>query len=496
MTEKRQFRAIKGTRDILPPDSALWNWFEQTAREVFESYNFRDIRLPIFEETELFARSVGTETDIVGKEMYTFEDRPQLPDPVGLTPDAYIAAVKNLISSGEIASDPSLIQKLEFELGNYNGRVQLGENERALLIWVYRVATLRIGDSVSLRPEATASVVRAYIEHGMHTLPGNVKLYYMGPMFRRERPQKGRYRQFYQIGAEVLGPSDAPAIDAEVLEMLLVFFKRVGLERTTLYINSIGCKECRPKYVELLRAELQKVKDQLKPDSQRRIETNPLRVLDSKLPEEQPLIEKLPRISDHLCPDCREHFEELKEELKLRGIAYEENWRLVRGLDYYTRTTFEVTAEGLGSQNAVCGGGRYDGLVELLGGPPTKGIGFAIGTDRAILSLQEGGKLPHLPGLAVYVAWMGAKAYPTAVKIARNLRERGVSVELPAEEMKFKKSLGLADKLGARYALIIGEDEVASGTYTLKRLADADQQKLSENDLLEYLESERRGSHA
>ena len=263
--------------------------------------------------------------------------------------------------------------------------------------------------------------MRAYIEHGMHTLPGNQKLYYTGPMFRRERPQKGRYRQFYQIGAEVLGQSDAPAIDAEVLEMLLVFFERVGLTKTTLYVNSIGCKECRPKYVELLREELRKVKDQLKADSQRRIETNPLRVLDSKMPEEQPIIEKLPRISDHLCDDCREHFAKLKDELNLRGIAYEENWRLVRGLDYYTRTTFEVTAAGLGSQNAVCGGGRYDGLVELLGGQPNrrKGIGFAIGTDRAILSIQESGNLPHLPGLAVFIAWMGAKAYPAAVSIAR-----------------------------------------------------------------------------
>ncbi len=335
----------------------------------------------------------------------------------------------------------------------------------------------------------------------MHALPGNQKLYYTGPMFRRERPQKGRYRQFYQIGAEVLGQSDAPAIDAEILEMLLIFFARVGLTKTTLCVNSIGCKDCRPKYVELLREELRKVHDQLKADSQRRIETNPLRVLDSKIPEEQPIIEKLPRISDHLCADCRDHFSKLKDELKLRGIAYEENWRLVRGLDYYTRTTFEVIAAGLGSQNAVCGGGRYDGLVELLGGQPvngqpTKGIGFAIGTDRAILSIQESGNLPHLSGLAVFIAWMGAKAYPAAVSIAKKLREAGLAVELPPEELKFKKSLGLADKLGARYALIIGEDEVASATYTLKRLADADQKKLSENDLLEYLESERRGTRA
>jgi histidyl-tRNA synthetase len=441
LAQQKQFRAIKGTRDILPPDSALWNWFERTARETFEAYGFRDIRTPIFEDTELFARSVGSDTDIVSKEMYTFT-----PEPIFSQAGAQAGA----------AEHPSREQ-------------------------------------MSLRPEGTASVCRAYIEHGMHALPGNVKLYYTGPMFRRERPQKGRYRQFYQIGAEVLGPSDAPGIDAEVIEMLVVLFRRAGLEKIALSVNSIGCKDCRPKYVELLREELRKIKDQLGADSQRRIETNPLRVLDSKLEHEQAIVEKLPRISDHLCDDCRAHFAKLKDELALRSVSYEENWRLVRGLDYYTRTTFEVTAAGLGSQNAVCGGGRYDGLVELLGGPPTKGIGFAIGTDRAILSIQEGGKLPHLPGLAVFIAWMGQKAYPTAVALARKLRECDLNVELPAEEMKFKKSLGLADKLGAKYALIIGEDEVASGSYTLKRLADADQKKLAELELLEYLESERRG---
>jgi histidyl-tRNA synthetase len=542
MTEKRQFRAIKGTRDILPPDSALWNHVEQTAREVFESFNFREIRLPTFEETELFANSIGAETDIVSKEMFSWAEggtpvESELPKlwmlkhlgtfsradlrPVfanRMQPDLIVRTGENIlvVEFKRRTVNQATIENIRRYRQAFQEQFSGAASTKLLLVFaeepsefVRRLAAanqveIEVLDvpeyeprqSLALRPEATAGVARAYIEHEMNTLPGNAKLYYMGPMFRRERPQKGRYRQFYQIGAEVLGPSDAPAIDAEVLEMLLLFFRRVGLERTTLYVNSIGCKECRPKYVELLRAELEKVKDQLKPDSQRRIETNPLRVLDSKLPEEQPLIEKLPRISQHLCADCLAHFAKLKEELKLRGIVYEENWRLVRGLDYYTRTTFEVTAEGLGSQNAVCGGGRYDGLVELLGGPPTKGIGFAIGTDRAILSIEESGKAPKLAGLAVFVAWMGAKAYPAAVGIAKKLRERGVSVELPAEEMKFKKSLGLADKLGARYALIIGEDEVASQTYTLKRLADAEQRKLNENDLLEYLESERRGSHA
>ncbi|HEX4002449.1 MAG TPA: histidine--tRNA ligase [Candidatus Acidoferrales bacterium] len=522
MTEKRQFRAIKGTRDILSPDSALWNWFERTAREVFETYGFGEIRLPIFEETELFARSIGVDTDVVGKEMFSFEERasgelaairttmlglpplktPQLMEKVISLASRFAELADQAAETDEIPSDKgnlALVEAVKANLAHIEDIARLADSHQ-LKREIFEalgsglkglVGMVSLGENVTLRPEATAGVARAYIEHGMHTLPGNVKLYYVGPMFRRERPQKGRYRQFYQVGAEVLGQSDAPAIDAEVLEMLLALFARVGLTNTKLYVNSIGCKECRPKYVELLRGELRKVQEKLGADSQRRIETNPLRVLDSKLPDEQPVIETLPRIADHLCADCREHFAKLKDELKLRGIAFEENWRLVRGLDYYTRTTFEVTAAGLGSQNAVCGGGRYDGLVELLGGQPTKGIGFAIGTDRAILSIQEG-SAPKLPGLAVYVAWMGAKTYPTAVAIARKLRECGLGVELPPEEMKFKKSLGLADKLGARYAVIIGEDEVASGTYTLKRLADAEQKKLNENDLLEYLESERR----
>jgi histidyl-tRNA synthetase len=438
VSEQPKFRAIKGTRDILPPDSALWNRVEQTARDIFGTYGYSEIRTPIFEQTELFARSIGVDTDVVSKEMYTFEDRPFVGEKAQDFPDSK-------------------------------------------------------DQSITLRPEATASVCRAYIEHGMHTLPGNVKLYNIGPMFRRERPQKGRYRQFFQIDAEVLGQSDAPAIDAEVIEMLLVFFERVGLRGATLSVNSIGDKNCRPKYVELLREELRKVKDKLGPDSQRRIETNPLRVLDSKLPEEQTIIENLPRIADHLCDDCRVHFAKLQAELKLRDISYDINWRLVRGLDYYMRTTFEIVAPGLGSQNAVCGGGRYDGLVELLGGPPTKGIGFAIGTDRLILSLQEAAK-DAVPAstLDVFIAWMGEKSYAPAVQLARQLRDAGYAVELPPEEMKFKKSIGLADKLGAKYALIIGEDEVASKQYSLKRLADGQQTKYSMADLLQHLHASRR----
>jgi histidyl-tRNA synthetase len=434
MANKAKFQAIKGTRDLLPPETELWNRVEQTAREVFGTYGFGEIRPPIFEPTELFARSIGLETDVVSKEMYSFEDRDET--------------------------------------------------------------------SVSLRPEATAGICRAYIEHGMHAWPQPVKLYHTGPMFRRERPQKGRYRQFYQIDVEVLetlqagqgGAKDIlkdAATDAEVIEMVMVFFTRLELQGVQLEINSIGCRECRPKYVELLRAELVKVKDKLGPDSQRRIETNPLRVLDSKLESEQEIIAKLPRIGDHLCADCAKQYAEVKRQLGLRSVTYKENWRLVRGLDYYMRTTFEITAQGLGSQNAVCGGGRYDGLVELLGGLPTKGIGFAIGEDRLILSLQEAGKGDLAKGRDVYVAWMGEKALATAIHAARKLREAGLRVELPPVEQKFGKALGQADKLGSRYALILGEDEVASGQWTLKTLADGTQQKFGETELLEFLKKQK-----
>jgi histidyl-tRNA synthetase len=460
MASRSKFQSIKGTRDLLPPETALWNQVEQTANEVFTTYGFGEIRLPIFEPTELFARSIGEDTDVVGKEMYTFSDRPAP-------------------TEGE-ASEP----------------------ESSLATRHSSLAT-----SISLRPEATASVCRAYIEHSMQQLPQPVKLYYMGPMFRRERPQKGRYRQFYQIGAEVLGGQDAPTIDAELIEMLMTFFDKLELKGIELNINSIGhtAPNCRPAYVELLRAELTKVRDKLGPDSQRRIDTNPLRVLDSKLEFEQGVIEKLPHIADHLCDECKAHYASVKTQLELRGIIYKENWRLVRGLDYYMRTTFEITAPGLGSQNAVCGGGRYDGLVELLGGPPTKGIGFAIGEDRLILSLQEQARQSeasperaarassansplatrHSP--LIYIAWMGQHAYAAAVRTARDLRNAGFSVELPPTELKFGKALSHADKLGAKFALILGDNEVSEGLWTLKTLADGTQQKLPEPALVEHL---------
>ena len=466
---RRKFQAIRGVRDLLPPETALWTRVERTAHEVFATFGFGEVRLPLFEPTELFARAVGGETDIVSKEMYTFLDPPIWSDI--LVKAAQLEDYDRVETA--FAINPNLQQS----------------------VWLAEV--------LSLRPEATASVCRAYIEHNMQQLPQPVKLYYMGPMFRRERPQKGRYRQFYQIGAEILGGPDAPAIDAEVIEMLMTFFEKCGLQGATLYINSIGhnADNCRRGYVEKLRTELTKIKDKLGADSQRRIDTNPLRVLDSKLEHEQPYIEKLPHIADYLCDDCKANYAGVKRELDLRGVTFHENWRLVRGLDYYTRTAFEITAPGLGSQNAVCGGGRYDGLIELLGGPPTKATGFAIGEDRLILSLLEnekakqgsGGESGVRSALAtrrstlIYIAWMGEKAYATGLRATKTLRNAGFAVELPPTEQKFGKALGQADKLGAKYALILGDNEVQSAQWTLKTLATGEQSKIPEQDLLQFL---------
>jgi histidyl-tRNA synthetase len=536
--QRRKFQAIRGTRDLLPPDTTLWNHVEETAHAVLNTFGFGEIRPPIFEPTDLFARAVGGDTDIVSKEMYSFkeggfgdsQDMQESMDFVNAlnSPalmESYIKGLEadlengGLPKSSENENAISTMRNVSRDLFAIPKPSEEGPEEAALeRFFEYQTQrkpfetrllnawlVLRGKEMMSLRPEATASVCRAYIEHNMQQLPQPQKLYYIGPMFRRERPQKGRYRQFYQIGAEVLenvkpDPTRDAAkelakdaiTDAEVIQMVMTFFDKLKLFGVQLEINSIGhaADNCRRGYVALLKSELEKVKDKLGADSQRRIETNPLRVLDSKLEHEQPIIATLPQIADHLCDDCKTHYAAVKRELELRGVFYKENWRLVRGLDYYMRTTFEITAQGLGSQNAVCGGGRYDGLVELLGGPPTKGIGFAIGEDRLILSLQEAkdaalaaGKRPPF----VYVAWMGANAYAAAVHAAKNLRAAGIRVELPPVEQKFGKALERASKLGAHYALILGDNEVAEGTWTLKTLADGTQQKFTEPHLLDFL---------
>lgn len=423
MSKKNEFiRSVKGMRDLLPPETATWQRVEEAARKVFAAYNFREIRTPVVEPTALFARSVGEDTDIVTKEMYTFEDRD--------------------------------------------------------------------GESLTLRPEATASVVRAYIENNLRNQGGLHKLYYLGPMFRRERPQKGRYRQFFQIGAEVLGSSH-PAIDAEVLEMLGLLLERVGIKSFGLLVNSVGCAKCRPEYVEALRQALEPVKSQLCDDCQRRAGTNPLRVLDCKVEADQEKIAKLPVILEHLCAECRQHFERVQAELKGRGVAYRLAPRLVRGLDYYTRTTFEITSEALGAQNALLGGGRYDGLAELLGGPPTPGLGFAIGLDRLVMAVEQGfpASGSRLGAPDVFVAWMGDAASDAASRLASKLRRAEISTEIEYEPSKLKKALGTASRLGVRFAVILGEGELASGRYQVKDMSAGVQEEVEAGEVVRFLKA-------
>jgi histidyl-tRNA synthetase len=424
-------KAVRGTRDLLPPETALWNFVEAAARDVFRAYNFQEIRTPIFEETQLFARSVGEETDIVSKEMYTWEDR---------------------------------------------GRAQSDK-----------------GQSLTLRPENTAGVVRAYIEHKLWERGLN-KLFYIGPQFRRERPQKGRYRQFYQIGAEVIGPatagSESPARDAEVLELLATFLDRLGINDWTLELNSVGCPKDREAYNEALRKALQPVVGRMCADCQRRAVTNPLRVFDCKVPEDQPIIEKLPRISQFLDEGCRQHFEQVQDILKAVGVPFVLNDRLVRGLDYYTRTAFEFTHGALGAQNAILGGGRYDGLSESLGGPSAPGIGFAIGEDRLVLALKESAEaVMRKPD--VYVAPLGAGMNREAARIARELRRHDVVVEMGDETFRLKKSFETASKLGAKYALIVGENEVKADAFALKNLETGEQVSVPRGELPKKLQSNR-----
>lgn len=415
-------QTVRGTRDLLPQDMPLWHRIEAVAREAFRRYGFKEIRTPIFEKTELFARGVGEATDIVHKEMYTFEDR--------------------------------------------------AREDRA-------------GESLTLRPENTASVVRAYIQHKMFAdkAPGELtKLYYIGPMFRRERPQAGRYRQFYQIGVEVLGTTDDPAIEAEVLEMLDWLLKELGITNTTLLINSVGDAVMRETYLETLRAALAPQLDQLCGDCQHRYETNALRVFDCKNASCQTLIATLPTITDALDDASRAHFEQFKAHLDARGIAYTVNPRMVRGLDYYTRTAFEIVGhDGLGSQNTIVGGGRYDGLSETLDGPPAKGFGFAFGLDRMVMSLPdaEAERLRAADAPDVFLVYLGETARQHSFQVASALRRAGLSVLLEFEDRKMKKAMAQANKTGARYALIIGDDEVAKGVYGLKNLATGEQEALT-----------------
>jgi histidyl-tRNA synthetase len=402
-----KIKAIRGMRDILPPETGRWQAVENAAREAFALYGYRELRLPLLERTELFARAIGQDTDIVGKEMYTFPDRH--------------------------------------------------------------------GDLLTLRPEATASVLRAVLENGLDQGAGVKKLYTLGPMFRYERPQKGRYRQFHQINCEALG-SDAPELDAEVILLLMEILKKVQLGPSRLLVNSLGCPECQKKFKAGLGLFLIN-KEGLCEDCQRRRTTNPLRVLDCKSVHCKEILKDAPVLRDYLDPDCAAHFNRVLELLSRFGVTYEEAPRLVRGLDYYTRTAFEVVAVGLGAQDAVAGGGRYNGLARELGGPDLPAIGFAIGEDRLLEVLPE--KLGQGDGKKVFLAALGPAARDKAFSLLQTLRQAGIAGEMDFGDRSLKAQMTLAHRLGADYTVIIGDRELETGKATLRRMATGDQQEVA-----------------
>jgi len=537
-------KAVRGTRDLLPPETELWNRIEATARRVFARYHFGEIRTPIFEDTGLFARSVGEETDIVSKEMYTWEDRARLAR--AELRNAWLKENRNKISQ-LLTDDDDTLCDLAFEkadggirLINFVENATLSEYQRLdVAIKRYRsvhavppdrdvIGTVVIPkenarsarnppaemgggyvdtdstvernfyfdrQSLTLRPENTAGVVRAYIEHKLGESGQLQKLYYIGPQFRRERPQKGRYRQFWQIGAEVIGPpsagSESPLRDAEVLEMLATLLDELHIEGWTLELNSVGSSADRERYNDVLRTALVEVAPKMCADCQRRAVTNPLRVLDCKVPEDQPIIDSLPKITDSLDQESKDHFAAVTAALDAAGVAYKLNPRLVRGLDYYTRTTFEFTHGGLGAQNALLGGGRYDGLSEAIGGPKAPGIGFAMGLDRLVLTLQsaeanQDSGADAAAKLEAYIAPLGENLNAAALVLARELRRAGLSIELGDGSFRLKKSFEAADKV-ARRIVILGEDELQSGILTVKDFATGTQSKVPRAELVNFL---------
>ncbi len=407
---------IKGMNDILPEDVATWQFLEQKARDIFGTYGCQEIRVPVVEKTELFCRSIGETTDIVEKEMYTFNDK----------------------------SDHSL----------------------------------------TLRPEGTAPVMRSFIQHKLFNNDQVNKLYYMGPMFRYERPQKGRYRQFHQIGAEIIG-IDNPRIDAQVLAMLSHYFEAVGIKDVSLQINSLGCPACRPAYRDTLIEFLQQRIEQLCPDCQRRCSSNPLRVLDCKSKTCQAATTDAPSVLDHLCQECDDHFSAVQQHLDLIDTTYTINNRMVRGLDYYTKTTFEMVTNNLGSQNAVAAGGRYDGLIEDLGGPALPGIGFAMGVERLALLLGTDAIKPSTPKL--FIATMGSAAEELAFTLLHNLQQQGIFAEMDFSGKSLKAQLRRANKLQCAYTLFLGENELAEGNAQLKNMQNSEQKAIALDGLLTTL---------
>ena len=412
-------QAIKGVKDILPEDMPAWRHLEATASRIFEDFGFSEIRVPIFEYTELFARSIGATTDIVEKEMYTFEDRD--------------------------------------------------------------------GRKITLRPEGTAGVVRAFVEHKMYADSALTKLSYRGPMFRHERPQKGRYRQFHQIGVEALG-IDHPHVDIEVLAMLHRLYAALGITGLTLQVNSLGDSTCRGAYRDTLKQYLKDKLPSLCGDCQRRYETNPLRVLDCKVDADK--FGDSPVMLDHLCDPCKDHFKIVEDGLRQLGIPFAVNPRLVRGLDYYTRTTFELVMGHLGAQNTVAAGGRYDGLVKEIGGPATPGIGFALGVERTISLMDTAGLRAPLPLL--YIAALGSEAVALALPVVHALKSDGIRVETDYLGASLKSQMKKADKYGAGYTLIIGEQEIQSATAILRNMQTKEQFTLPFPTIVEELKTKLR----
>jgi histidyl-tRNA synthetase len=409
------YSAPRGVPDILPEEQAYWHFFKEKAAQICQLYGYERIDLPVFEDTRIFVKGTGDTTDIVQKEMYTFEDRG--------------------------------------------------------------------GNSVTLKPEGTPSACRAYLEHGMQNLPQPVKLFYISPIFRYDRPQAGRYRQHYQFGCEAIGEADA-FLDAEVIDVAWQFMKSLGLSKILLYINSIGCPQCRPVYLQELKAHYSSHISELCPDCKVRLEKNVLRLLDCKQPGCQKIVAEAPKNIDYLCPDCTEHFRKLKEYLKLLDIPFEVNSYLVRGLDYYTRTVFEIQTEEEKAQNALGGGGRYDGLIEILGGKPTPGIGFALGIDRIILNLKKQAvKIPPIPTPQVFIASLGESARNEAMKLAATLRCSGIGVIAATSVKSLKAQLRQANNLKIARAIIIGDDEVKAGTATLRDMTTSQQTVVKLSDL-------------
>ena len=417
--------APRGTQDFLPEQTGDWQKLEEKIRSICRIYGFGEVRTPIFESTELFLRGIGETTDVVTKEMYTFEDRG--------------------------------------------------------------------GRSMTLRPENTASVVRAYLEHKLYGDQKVHKFYYMGPMFRHDRPQAGRYRQFNQFGVEEIGSQD-PAVDAEIIAMAFQLFRELGLNDLVLHLNSVGCPKCRPVYRQKLIEFFDGKRDELCDDCKSRLDKNPLRVLDCKEDGERMLSEGVPLITDYLFEECAEHFEKVQSYLTGIGISFEKDPRLVRGLDYYTKTAFEIMYAPLGAQSTVCGGGRYDGLIEEIGGPSVPGIGFAVGMERLLLTLKEQGLLPPVEELRpAYIVALGDEARKEAFILQQALRAKSLYAEIDTNGRSMKGQMKAANKINADFTVIIGEDELAQGQAQIRNMETKEQETVALGDVVEYIESKKKG---